>query len=175
MRQIECKEIADLLVDYSDGQLPEEKSQIVERHLEKCHGCRKYLTDLQQSLGIVQGIWQESLAEIESVEVSVSAKTRWNTWRKYAAIAAGLLIAVGIVSVAMQKTLQHPTDVLTAEQVERKISNSASAVRLLATADLLSEYDGVKDTLSKLYEHIIATYPDTSAAMEAKTRIKSLM
>ena len=175
MKQIECKEIADLLVDYSDGQLPEEKSQIVERHLKKCHNCRKYLIYLQQSLDIVQGIWQEGFAEIESVGISVSAKPRWNTRRKYTAIAAGLLIAVGIVSVCMQKTLQRPTDVLTAEQVERKISNSASAVRLLATADLLREYDGVKDILSKLYEHIIAMYPDTSAAMEAKTRIKSLM
>ncbi len=175
MKQTECKEIAELLVDYSDGQLAEEKMQIVERHLEKCHDCRKYLTYLQQSLDIVQGIWQEGFAEIESVEVSVSGKTRWNRRRKYAAIAAGLLIAVGIVSVAMQKTLQRPADVLTAEQIERNISDSASAVRLLATADLLREYDGVKDTLSKLYEHIIATYPDTSAAMEAKTRIKSLM
>ncbi len=175
MRQIECEEIAELLVDYSDGQLAEEKSLIVERHLEKCHDCRKHLTDLQQSLDVVQGIWQESFAKIESVEISVSAKARWNTRRKYTAIAAGLLIAAGIVSVAVQKTLQRPADVLTAEQVERKISNSASAVRLLATADLLREYDGVNDTLSKLYKHIIATYPDTSAAMEAKTRIKSLM
>ena len=175
MKQIECEEIAELLVDYSDGELPEEESQIVERHLEKCHDCREYLTDLQQSLDIVQGIWQEGFAGIESVEVSAAGKPRWNRRRKYTAIAAGLLIAVGIVSVAMQKTFQRPSDVLTAEQVERKISNSASAVRLLATADLLREYDGVKDILSKLYEHIIAMYPDTSAAMEAKTRIKSLM
>jgi hypothetical protein len=75
----------------------------------------------------------------------------------------------------MQKSLQGDADVLTAEQVERKISESASAVRLLATTDLLRKYDGVNDTLSKLYKHIIATYPDTSAAMKAKIRIKSLM
>ncbi|MBW8035810.1 MAG: zf-HC2 domain-containing protein [Planctomycetes bacterium] len=175
MKQIECKEIADLLVDYSDGQLPEEQSQIVERHLKKCNNCRKYLGDLQQSLNIVQEIWRENLAEIESVEISVPVKNRRNINRKYAAIAAGLLIAAGIFSVSMQQTLQRPGDVMTAEQVERKISESASAVRLLATADLLREYDGVKDTLNKLYKHIVATYPDTSAAMEAKIRIKSLM
>jgi anti-sigma factor RsiW len=175
MRQNECKEIAELLVDYSDGRLDEDQSQIVERHLKKCHNCRKYLGDLQQSLDIVTGIWQENLAEIENVEISLPVKVRRYTNRKYAAIAAGFLIAAGIFSVTMQQNRQRPADKMTAEQVERKISESASAIRLLATADLLIEYEGARDILNKLYANIIATYPDTSAAMEAKTRIKSLM
>jgi predicted anti-sigma-YlaC factor YlaD len=175
MRQNECKEIAGMLVDYSDGQLSEGKSQIVERHLKKCHNCRKYLGDLQQSLDVVKDIWQENLAEIESVEISVPTKVRRKANWKYAAIAAGLLIVAGIFSVTMPQNMQRPTDMMTAEQVERKISESASALRLLATADLLREYEGVKDILNKLYQNIIATYPDTKAAMEAKNRIKSLM
>ena len=175
MRQIECKEIGDLLVDYSDGQLDEERSQMVERHLKKCHNCRKYLADLQQSLDVVKGIWQENLAEIENVEISLPVKVRQKTNWKYAAIAAGLLIVAGIFSVAMRQNHQPPAYAITAEQVEREITESASALRLLATADLLREYEGAKDILNKLYKNIIATYPDTSAAMEAKTRIKSLM
>jgi hypothetical protein len=102
-------------------------------------------------------------------------KVKWKANRKYAAIAAGLLIAAGLFSVTMQQNRQRPANMMTAEQVERKISESASAIRLLATADLLIEYEGAKDILNKLYENIITTYPDTSAAMEAKTRIKSLM
>ena len=100
---------------------------------------------------------------------AVATDTKVNTRRKYAAIAAGLIVAVGLFTVTMQKNLQQPGDVLTAELVERKISDSASAVRLLATASLLREYDEAKDTLNKLYKHIIATYPDTAAAMEATT------
>lgn len=106
---------------------------------------------------------------------AVTNNTKINIWRKYVAIAAGLIVAVGLFAAVMQKNLQRSGGVLTAELVEKRISDSASAVRLLATASLLREYDGAKDTLNKLYKHIIATYPDTAAAMEAKTRIKSLM
>lgn len=175
MRQNECKEIADLLVDYSDGQLPEERSRIVDRHLKKCHNCRKHLGDLQQSLDVVKDIWQENLTEIESVKISLPVKVRRKASWKYAAIAAGLLIVAGIFSVTIQQNQRPHAYAMTAEQVEQKISESASAVRLLATADLLREYEDAKDILNKLYKNIIATYPDTSAAMEAKTRIKSLM
>jgi hypothetical protein len=109
--------------------------------------------------------------EIDAAETDSNA----NRWRRYAAVAAGLIVAVGVFAAVMQKNLQRPADVLAVEMVEQKISDSASATRLLASASLLREYDGAKDTLNKLYKHIMATYPDTDAAMEAKSRIKSLM
>jgi anti-sigma factor RsiW len=38
-----CREVADFLLDYSTGELPEVTRQAFERHLRRCANCREYL------------------------------------------------------------------------------------------------------------------------------------
>jgi anti-sigma factor RsiW len=38
-----CRELVDLLIDFLDGDLPEERRRILETHLSLCEPCLKYL------------------------------------------------------------------------------------------------------------------------------------
>jgi hypothetical protein len=58
-----CKEFADRLVDYVDGELPEEQAQAVARHLAECNHCRQTAEALRRSLGLAQILWQDNLGE----------------------------------------------------------------------------------------------------------------
>jgi mycothiol system anti-sigma-R factor len=40
---ITCREIVELLIDYLDGELPEDRRQHLEQHLDLCPPCLTYL------------------------------------------------------------------------------------------------------------------------------------
>jgi anti-sigma factor RsiW len=40
---VTCREVADFLLDYSIGELPESTRQAFERHLSVCPNCREYI------------------------------------------------------------------------------------------------------------------------------------
>lgn len=166
-----CKEIERMLVDYADGRLSVGKSSKVAAHLAKCEDCRMALEALQRSLELASVIWEDGLAETEAIRIPVPRKTTAPHWLKYAAIAAGILLVVVISSV--WKVLVGPTEKEpTFAEIERKISESGSAARLLAAADLLAEYPDTEALAKLQYHYVVKKYPETPAAAEAKLRIK---
>ena len=60
MTQTPCKEFADRIVDYVDGELPQDEAQAVARHLAECERCRRTAEALQRSLGLAQVLWQDN-------------------------------------------------------------------------------------------------------------------
>src|SRR4030042_3759368 len=165
-----CENIEQMLVDYADEQLSPSDSSKVAEHLAKCEHCRRLLAGLQKSLELAGIIWADSLAETENIRIPTT-KIRKIRWLRYAAIEASILL-VTTVSVVWHTLTRPKLNELTFAEIERKITESGSAARLLAAAELLSEYPEAETIVKQQYQHIVETYPETAAAAKAKLRIK---
>lgn len=165
-----CENIKQMLVDYADGQLSPSDSSMVAEHLAICEHCRKKLYGLQISLELAGVIWADIHTETENIRIPVT-KNRKLPWLRYAAIAASILLIV-TTSVVWHTFVRPKRSELTFAEIERKITESGSAARLLAAAELLSEYPEAETIVKQQYQHIVKTYPETSAATKAKLRIK---
>lgn len=169
--QKSCKDITEMLVDYADGRLSPGKSSEVAKHLAKCEDCRKTLNALQHSLELTGVIWEDGLAETEAIRIPIPRKTRKLRWPRYAAIAASILLV--LTSALVWRALVRPPErELTFAEIEQKITESGSAARLLAAADLLAKYPDAKTIVERQYRYIVKTYPETSAAAKAKLQIE---
>lgn len=166
-----CKEIEQMLVDYADGQLSPGESSKVAEHLAKCEQCQRTLRALKKSLELAGVIWEDALAETEAIRIPIPKKVRKFRWAGYAAIAASVLLVVtisGVWRVLVRPTEEEPTFA----EIERRITESGSAARLLAAADLLAPYPDAQQIVKQQYRYIVETYPETPAAAEAKLRIE---
>jgi len=86
---------------------------------------------------------------------------------------AGIIWADGLVETENIHIPSRPKgSELTFAEIERKISESGSAARLLAAAELLSGNPEAETIVKQQYQHIVDTYPETAAAAKAKLRIK---
>ena len=166
-----CKEIERMLVDYADGRLSAGKSSKVAAHLAKCEDCRRILAALQRSLELAGVIWEDGLAESEAIRVPVPKKVRKFRWTRYASVAASILLAV-TCSIVWRGLVRPTEEEPSFAEIERRISESGSAARLLTAADLLAEYPDVGSIVKQQYRYIVETYPETPAAAKAKLRIK---
>ena len=165
-----CKDIEQMLVDYADGQLSPSDSNKIAEHLAQCEKCRNVLDALKKSLELAGVIWADSLAETRNIRIP-AAKTRKIRWSRYAAIAASILI-IATTSVVWHTLTRPKGGELTFAEIERKITESGSAARLFAAAELLSENPNAQTIVKQQYQHIIETYPETTAATKAKLRIR---
>jgi len=169
--QKSCEDISKMLVDYADRQLSAGESSEVAAHLTRCEDCRSILMALQRSLELAGVIWEDGLVETEAIRIPIPRKTTAPHWSKYAAIAAGILLVVAISGI--WRALVGPTEKEpTFAEIERRITESYSAARLLAAVDLLAEYPDAENIADRQYRYIVETYPQTPAAAEAKLRIK---
>ena len=166
-----CKEIEEMLVDYADGRLSAGESNEVAGHLAKCEHCRRLLDGLRKSLELAGVIWADGLEETKAIRIPISRKTGKLRWPRYAAIAASILLVV--TTSVLWRAFVRPKDTkLTFAEIERKITESGNAARLLAATDLLAKYTDKKDIAKRQYHYVVKRYPGTPAAAEAKLRIK---
>ena len=168
-----CEDIEQMLVDYADGQLSPSDSCKVTEHLAKCERCRRLLAGLQKSLELAGVIWADAHTETENIRLPVT-KNRKIPWLRYAAIAASILV-VATTSIVWHILVRSKGSELTFAEIERKVTESGSAARLLAAAELLSEYPEAEIIVKQQYQHIVEAYPETTAATKAKLRIRQLI
>jgi len=166
-----CKDIKEMLVDYTDGQLSPSESNEVAEHLAECENCRRTLEALRRSLELAGVIWADGLAETKEISVPILGKIRKVRWPRYAAVAAGILLVL-TTSIVWRALVRPVKKELTFTEIEREIIESGSAARLLAAAELLAEYPDAQSILKEQYRYIVETYPETSAAAEAKLKIQ---
>ena len=165
-----CEEIREILVDYADGRLSQSDSNKVAEHLGKCKNCRRILDALQRSLELSEVVWEDGLAEINKIRAPTPGKAPKIRWSRYAAVAASILL-VATASV-LWRALTRPAKKQTSfAQIERYVTDSASAARLLAATDLLAKCTDDEAFVKQQYRHIIEVYPNTTAAAKAKSRI----
>ncbi len=166
-----CEEIQEMLVDYADGGLsPGQSSEVVE-HLETCENCRNLMAALQKSLDLATVVWEDGLKETEDAKIPARQKTAKIHWFRYAAVAASILIVV--TTSIVWREMNKPQKVeLSFDEIERNISESANAARLLAATELLTDYPDAKEIVQQQYSYIAETYPRTSAAAKIKLNIQ---
>lgn len=165
-----CDSLAELLVDYADGLLPDEQSAKVADHLAECDNCRTLAESLQKSLELAEVIWQDNLNQPpETISIPTLARTNQRSWPRYAAAAIIIISAIFIAANMMKKP---PKDQPTLAQIEQKIRDAGAAARLLAAADLLGGYPNTETIAKQQYRRIAETYPDTPAAAKAKSQIE---
>ncbi|HUU18466.1 MAG TPA: zf-HC2 domain-containing protein [Sedimentisphaerales bacterium] len=166
-----CEKIAEMLVDYADGQLLPSDSKKVAHHLAECAHCRKMLDALQRSLELAEVVWDDGLAEINKIRAPIPGKAPKIRWPRYAAVAAGILLVI-TTSFLWRALVRPAKKELTFAEIERKITESASAARLLAAAELLADYSNNEAIVKEQFRYIVETYPETAAAAKAKSKIQ---
>jgi len=166
-----CEEIREMLVDYADGQLLPSDSKKVADHLAECAHCRKMLDALQRSLELAGVVWEDGLAETKEIRAPIHGKVRKIRWPRYAAIAAGILLVV-TTSIVWRELVRPAKKELTFAEIERRITESSNAARLLAATELLAEYPDAETIVKEQYRYIVETYPETAAAAKAKLKIQ---
>jgi predicted anti-sigma-YlaC factor YlaD len=166
-----CREIEKILVDYADGQLSPDDSNEVAEHLAQCEACRQVLDALRKSLELAGVIWNDGLAETENIRIPTLRTIRKYSWLRYAAIAASILLVV-TTSIVWHAMVKPKEAEITFAEIERRITESASAARLLAAAELLADVPDAKPIVDQQYRYIVETYPETTAANKAKLRTK---
>ena len=166
-----CEKIEEMLVDYADGRLSTIASNEVAEHLGKCGHCQRMLGALQSSLELAGVIWANGLAKTKEIRVSIPGKAKKIYWFRYAAVAAGILLVV-TTSVVWRTLVRPAKKEISFAEIERKISESGSAARLLAATELLAEYPDAQSIVKEQYRYIVETYPETAAAAKAKSRIQ---
>ena len=165
-----CVEIREMLVDYTDGQLSPVESNKVAEHLRKCEHCRETLKALQKSLELAGLIWADGLEETKEIRAPIQQKVRKIPWLRYTAVAAGILLVV--TTSIVWRTLMKPAEKeISFAEIERRITESGTAARLLAATELLAEYTDDEAFVKQQYRHIIEVYPSTAAADKARSRI----
>ena len=79
-----CEKTRDRLVDYMDGELPENESRAVAEHLSACTQCREIMRGLERSLHLTRAIWLDNL---EGSEAKPAGIATWPVRAKAAASA----------------------------------------------------------------------------------------
>ncbi|MHC4583050.1 MAG: anti-sigma factor family protein [Planctomycetota bacterium] len=166
-----CEKIEEMLVDYADGQLTSGESNKVAEHLEKCKNCQKILNALQKSLELTEVIWDDGLSETKEIRIVIPGKLRNIPWTRYAAAAAGIILLL-TTSVVWQTLIKPVEKEINFAEIERRITDAGNAARLLAATELLAEYPDAQPIVKEQYRYIVETYPETSAANEAKLKIQ---
>ena len=165
------EEIQEMLVDYADGELsPGQSSEVVE-HLEQCENCRKLLQALRKSLELATVVWEDRLRETETIKTPVRQKRARIHWFRYAAVAASILIVVATSIIWREINSPQKTE-LSFDEIERNITESANAARLLAATELLADYPDAKEIVQQQYSYITETYPQTPATAKIKLKIR---
>lgn len=166
-----CEDIKEMLVDYADGQLSPDESKEVVEHLAKCERCQGMLEELQRSLELAGVIWADGLEESKEIRVPIQGKAKKIHWPRYAAVAAGILLV--LTTSIVWRALVRPAEKETSfAEIERKITDSGNAARLLAAAELLAEYPDDQSIVKEQYRYIVETYPETAAATKARLKIQ---
>jgi len=165
------------LVAYADGDLSPSEDGRIAKHIANCPNCRSMAEALQRSLQVTQVIWQIGEAQWPKTRpLERFQSSKWSL-RKIAAIAASILLVLGVG--AVWRMLSRPTErtginreQALAVEIKRKISESGDAARLLAAAELLSKYPEAENSVKERYRHIVEMYPETPAAAKARQKIQ---
>ncbi len=188
MNEPTCDSIAEMLVDYSDGDLSASDRRRVERHLSGCPACRSEVERLGRSLELARSVWDQAAAEASRCTIALRAPRprRRETRVRLAAVAAacaalvlaGLgvwLLAGGHGEVAWREgpaSPQRPEVASTGPKaagpsgelgIETILARETRAARLAAAARLLATEPSLKAYRVEAERYLTETYPEASA------------
>ena len=68
-----CRELVDFLMDYLEGELPEDQRAEFERHMEDCPPCLVYLETYEEAVRLGKDVCRDEEALTEAPEELVQA------------------------------------------------------------------------------------------------------
>jgi len=191
-----CETVRELLVDYSDGELPQADSQRVTAHLAECSGCRSELHLLEHSLELARAVWRESAARAPSRGTCPVDR------RPRPIPAAAVMVAcVAVLTVAVgtwfflrigpraevdqvelagpaepSREPEEPAAGPPAEDidVDAMIARAGRAARLAAAAELLATQPGLERYREQTEQYLAKAYRGTPAGDRAALKVNSL-
>jgi predicted anti-sigma-YlaC factor YlaD len=57
--EVVCREFVELVTDYWEGALPEDRTELIEEHLVMCDWCKTYLDQLQETVRAMRSAGQD--------------------------------------------------------------------------------------------------------------------
>ena len=156
-----CEEFADKILDYVDGELPEDEAQAVAGHLAECDRCRRTAEAMERSLGLAKVLWSANLDESESTTGPMIWLGSRRTW--FYAIAASVLVTASTLLFTVSD--RHPQATpIRFEDVERQVADAGAAAQLLAATQILAQCEGTESIVEEQYQYILNNYAGTHAA-----------
>ena len=73
-----CREFVELVTDYLEGALPPEEEARFEAHLAVCTGCEAYMVQMEQTIGWLGKLTEESISN-EAKGTLLAAFREWKT------------------------------------------------------------------------------------------------
>ena len=159
MKNSICDEISVQLVGYVDGELSPEQVHAIEEHLASCPDCSKLIKALEQSLSIAQGLWQDAYQKAGQIPLPKHAPSKARSWSRYAAMAAGIAILVGILWQGIVPQQPRAAQ-LSLTEIQEQVGRSARAAQLLAATRMLSECKGTEGLVQQQLQYIQTQYSE---------------
>jgi anti-sigma factor RsiW len=165
-----CEEFADRIVDYVDGELPEDEAQGVERHLAACERCRETAQALDRSLALARVLWSDNLSGDKS-EAQPAPVREPRRVRLYA-VAASIFLAASVLVLTVPN--RHPRQPsIQFEDVQREVTRAGTAAELLAATRIVAQCEGTQSIVERQYRYILREYAGTPAAESIRAQFGS--
>ena len=165
-----CERLADRLVDYVDGELPEDEAHGMTRHLADCEHCRRTALAMERSLGLARVIWSDNLGDSEPA-VKPALVSRGRRLRLYAVAASILIVGSAVIFTVLNHYPLHPS--ISVEELERQIIRAGTAAELLAATQILAQCEGTESIVDNQYRYILREYAGTPAAEDIRAQYGS--
>lgn len=180
MTSTSCHPIAELLVQYADGELPAADARRVADHLTGCADCRAELRLLRRSLGLARDVWQQSAARAPSPG---QYRVRPGRRRIYAAACVAVCVAVLLITAgpwlfsggeSVSKVRpdgkgeelgpSQLADDVDDVDIEALIAREGRSARLAAAARFLGSQPGLEQYRKQAERYLAEAYRGTAAA-----------
>jgi len=79
--EVTCREFVELVTDYWEGALPEERMELVEEHLVMCDWCKTYLVQMEATVEALPEAAEREPVPEETERVLLSAFREWKARR----------------------------------------------------------------------------------------------
>jgi anti-sigma factor RsiW len=76
MRSLSCREVVELVTDYLEDDMADERRDLFERHLAICGACQRYLEQMRTTIGLT-GMLREEDVPPEVMGELVAAFRGW--------------------------------------------------------------------------------------------------
>jgi anti-sigma factor RsiW len=172
-----CDLLANLLVDYADGELSRAQAAEVEQHLARCPVCRARLQRLERSLDLARDVWQDSFVVPPSGPSGRKSRLKPVLRTSLAACAAALLLIAGFsllprkpraeIEQTALKTIVDPAEEI---DFQALLAREVQAARLAASANLLASDSTTAPYDREALAYLASAYPDTEPGRQAARR-----
>jgi anti-sigma factor RsiW len=182
-----CSIIAELLVDFADGELAGEQRRRVADHLSTCPGCRAELRLLERSLELAKSVWEQAAVspdkDIASYSRALSRISKMlltsrfrlhSRWAIAACLAVCVLLLLAsttwwlpqlrqnrqpIGTIARQP--ENPPPALSNDSIDSFISSQARSARLAVAVQILANQPELKTNKAHAERYLAEVSRDT--------------